>query len=254
MEARRRGAILMLAWSALLAAYGTKSSAADRSALEGTSWVLSSLPGRMLVDRGPVTLQFASGRVSGSDGCNRFAGGYSAEPVAFQVSPPLASTQMACTPELSAQAQAFMAALAGARSYRVAAGRLELFGEDGSIRAALASQSQSLAGTSWRVTGINNGTGAVASLARDSSVTLTFDAEGGVSGSAGCNQFSADYRSSASGLAFGPAAVARRTCAHLTARWNSSSGSSMRSPRCLRPVSRVIASSCAGRTGRWRSR
>mgnify|MGYP001019365043 CR=1 FL=1 len=43
-------------------------------------------------------------------------------------------------------------------------GALQLLGADGAVLATLVSQPTSLAGTSWRATGINNGKGGVASL------------------------------------------------------------------------------------------
>jgi len=55
------------------------------------------------------------------------------------------------------QAQAFMSALTRASTYRIVDGQLQLRAAEGTVVATLAGQSQSLAGTSWRVTGYNNG-------------------------------------------------------------------------------------------------
>src|SRR5512140_2797936 len=94
--------------------------------LEGTSWVLTTLTGHAVVAGAKPTLQFAGDRVTGSDGCNRFSGRYTVTRQAFKVIPPLATTQMACAPEIDAQARAFTEALGVAGSYRIRAGQLEL--------------------------------------------------------------------------------------------------------------------------------
>ena len=165
----------------------------DRPPLEGTSWVLVSLPGRSMVPDPPATLQFEGGRVSGSDGCNRFTGTYAAKGATIELPARPAATLMACPPGVERQAEAYRRALAEARSYRIAEGRLELLAADGTPMAGLAVQSQQLAGTRWRVTGINNGHGGVVSVRAGTDVTLAFDSDGRLAGSAGCNSYSAPF-------------------------------------------------------------
>jgi heat shock protein HslJ len=212
MTVRWPGSVGVFLLAGLLTACGTMASAADAPGLEGSSWVLSGIPGRTLLPASSATLQFAEGRVSGSDGCNRYAGPYQASGGKLVVSSQLAATQMACPPEVMELSRSFVAALTGARSYRIVEGRLELLAADGKVLATFAAQSQSLAGTNWRVTGVNNGKGGVASLRQDTSVTLAFSADGRASGSAGCNNFTAGYRSEASTLAFSQAAATRKMC------------------------------------------
>jgi len=181
--------------------------------LDGTAWVLSSLPGRTLVAGQPATARFEFGRVQGSDGCNRYTAPYTTKGPAIEIGPRAASTRMACLPETMKQAEAFMAALSGAKSYRISNGQLQLLAADGTILTSFAAQVQSLVGTSWRAVGINTGKGAVASLVADSTVTMAFAADGKVSGSAGCNQYTSTYQSDGSKLRFTPAAATRRMCA-----------------------------------------
>jgi heat shock protein HslJ len=207
---RRIGALAMVG---LLTACGSMSTATESPPLDGTSWTLSELPGRSLVAGSPVTLRFAEGRVSGSDGCNRYSGGYSSKGTSLEVSPSLAVTQMACEAGVMEQARVYVAALTGATSYRLAGDRLELLGSDGAALAALAAQSQTLAGTSWQATGINNGKQAVASVLNGSTVTMTFGADGIANGSAGCNRYSAHYEKDGAGIKFAMARVTRMMCA-----------------------------------------
>lgn len=210
---RRRRNLGPLSLTGLLAACGAMRSTAEVPSLDGTAWVLAELPGRSLLEKTSVTLHFEAGRISGSDGCNRFGGSYSASDPALEISPHLAMTMMACPADVSEQAQTFIAALQGARSFRISEGRLTLRSADGSTLATLAAQSQALAGTSWQVTGLNNGRHAVVSLVADSSVTLAFGSDGSASGSAGCNRFTTRFESEGSKLTFQPPAATRKLCA-----------------------------------------
>ena len=76
--------------------------------------------------------------------------------------------------------------------------------------ATFAVQSQTLAGTSWRVTGDNNGKPAVGSALSGTSHTMAFSADGRVSGSAGCNSYAAPYTHSGQPLTIGPGAATRK--------------------------------------------
>lgn len=186
---------------------------ADAPDLNGTAWVLSSLPGQTLQPGATATARFEGGRVQGTDGCNRFTAPYAAAGSTLQVGPRGASTMMACAPAVMKQAEAFMGALSGARGYRVEAGQLHLVSGTGTVLATFAAQSQSLAGTAWSVTGFNNGREAVVSVLNGTKLTLAFSADGRVSGSAGCNRFTAAYAAEREKLAIGPAAATRMMCA-----------------------------------------
>lgn len=200
--------------AALLAGCAPMNTAADVPPLAGTAWELVALPGGDPAAGAAPTLRFDKDRASGSDGCNRFAAGYTAEGGTLAIAMATAvSTQMACPPAVMKQADAFMAALGAARSYRVDGGRLQLLGADGSLRATLAVQSQALAGTRWRATAVNNGKGAVASLVPGSTVTLAFGADGRASGTAGCNRYTAGYAQDGTQLRLQPPATTRMACA-----------------------------------------
>jgi len=202
-----------LAVICLLAACATLSPAANPSELNGTGWVLSALPGHSLVADSTVTSRFEGGRVQGTDGCNRYTTSYTATGSTLQVSSKAASTQMACPPALMKQAEAFMSALTTARAYRIAAGHLQLLTASGTVLATLAPQSQSLAGTSWSVTGYNNGRQAVVSVLTGTNLTMAFGSDGKVGGSAGCNRYTAMYTLEGQKLTIGPAAATRMMCA-----------------------------------------
>lgn len=202
-----------LALLAAAATAGTPVTAGSRTpTLDGTAWILSSLTDRPLIGRQPVTLRFEDGRAAGSDGCNRYLSPVTVQGNSLSIPPTGASTMMACEPAVMEQARAYSAALAATSSYRIVDGELELLDAGGRILATFAPQPQSLAGTSWRATGINNGRGAVASIVQGTVVTLAFDGAGRASGSTGCNSFNARYESSGPRLKFTAPGSTRRMC------------------------------------------
>jgi heat shock protein HslJ len=203
----------LLVLGAALASAGGVAAAPGGSPLDGTAWVLASLAGHPVPGSPTATLQFEGGRLSGTDGCNRFSAGYSATGSALEVSPQVVSTRMACPAEVEAKARAFLAALTGAKRYRLQGARLELLAADGATLAALDAQSQVLAGTSWRATGINNGRQAVVSVVNGTTVTLSFGADGDVSGLGGCNHYSGYYEANGSHVTIDRIAVTAMSCA-----------------------------------------
>ena len=204
------GAVLL---AGCLAGTGGGAVAADGPTLDGTHWVLMELPGRTLLPGVAVTAQFADGRLSGSDGCNRYAGPFQAEGDRLSIPPSLAATQMACAPEVTAQAGAYVAALGATRNWRIAESRLELRDAQGQVLATFGPQPQSLAGTSWRVTGINNGRQAVVTVLGGTEVTMQFGSDARLAGSAGCNRYTGSYETGAGRLSIGSVASTRMACA-----------------------------------------
>jgi heat shock protein HslJ len=193
-------------------AHGAIVAMAQAPALRDSAWVLSSLPGRTLVTGTSMTLRFEGDRVSGADGCNRYTAPYTVSGTSLQISPQAASTQKACLEPIMAQAKAFTSALLQTRSYRMSGGRLDLLGTGGAVLASFAPQPQTLAGSSWTVTGYNNGKQAVVSVLNGTTLTMTFDADVRVNGSAGCNTYSGTYKAEGGSLLFGAAATTRRMC------------------------------------------
>jgi heat shock protein HslJ len=185
--------------------------AGDAPSLDGTAWTLASLPGTAPVAGATPTAEFQGGRIAGTDGCNRYTGSYEAIGGVLRVSR-LASTMMACAPDVAAQAKAFTDALTAAGAFRVVDGRLELLAADGTVRAALAAQSLDLSGTSWRVTMLNNGRAAVVGVLDGTTVTLEFRADGKAGGSAGCNRWNAGFTAEGRTLSFTRPMATRMAC------------------------------------------
>jgi heat shock protein HslJ len=179
--------------------------------LNGTAWVLSALPGATLVPGTTVTMRFTDGRATGSDGCNRFGAAYRQTGGSLRVLENAVSTQMACDGPVMAQARALMEALTTTTTFRVAGETLSLIGAGKAVVATFTAQSERIAGTSWRVTGYNNGRNGVVSVAPETEVTMSFT-DARLSGSAGCNSFTAPYTREGERLTIAPAAATRKMC------------------------------------------
>ena len=177
--------------------------AATPASLEGTAWVLAG--------NEAVSLRFEQGRVSGSDGCNRFNGPYLSSGASLTIGPPLAATQMACPPPVIQQAARFNQALAATRFFRRDGANLLLIAADGSVRATLVPQSKSLAG-SWQVSAFNNGRQAVVSPLVGTVLDLSFLEGGRIGGSSGCNRYTAKIQVQGSQVAIAAPMSTRRLC------------------------------------------
>jgi len=212
---------MRFAWVAglsLLVALGiarcaTRNTATDLPSLDGSAWVLASLPGRSLVPDTTPTARFEAGRVAGSDGCNRYSMPFTAQGLMIKIGPMGPSTQMACPESTMAQAEAFTTALRTARSFRRGAGTLELLDANDTAVVTFAAQANSLAATSWSVVNINNGRQAVVGMVSGSTVTMAFDTAGRVSGTTGCNRYTAAYSANGDTLRFSSVAATRMACA-----------------------------------------
>jgi heat shock protein HslJ len=202
----------LIALSLALAAGG--GTAAGSSDLTGHSWLLKTLSGRPPVPHTSVTMTFSGGKVSGSTGCNSYSGGYTAGVRTLRIQGgQVAATRMACAEAISAQETSFLAMLDKIRRYAVRGDELTLRGTTGKELAKLEVQSQELAGTSWQAIAYNNGKQAVVSVDAKTKLTAVFSKDGNVSGSSGCNTFSATYEANPPKLSFGPFASTRKACA-----------------------------------------
>lgn len=76
-----------------------------------------------------ATIRFENNRVSGSDGCNRYASSYTLSAHHLIISDKMISTMMACEDRRMADADLFRRALRGVTHYRIANNRLTLLGE-----------------------------------------------------------------------------------------------------------------------------
>lgn len=176
--------------------------------LAGTSWRLTDP-----VESTTPTLEFAAGgRFSGSTGCNRLNGTYTENGTSLTFTPgPM--TQMACTSDAATQQeQRIVAALSEVRSAERSEDSLRLLDGSGKEVLVYAPVSGELAGTSWKVTGVNTGN-AVESSALTEALTLQFGTDGTVTGNGGCNQFNGPYTQDGTTISFGELSSTKKACA-----------------------------------------
>lgn len=103
--------------------------------LEGTSWRLDGIATgadavSSVLAGTEITARFEDGQVSGSGGCNTYTGGYTLDTPAISFGD-LASTAMACAPDVSEQEAAYLEALGGAETFEIAGSTLTLRGAEG---------------------------------------------------------------------------------------------------------------------------
>lgn len=180
--------------------------------LDGSSWVLVTLNGQPALAETVITLNFESGKISGSDGCNRYSASYTVDGGTLTVAEDMVSTEMACSEPIMEQAGAFTTALQEAGAYGTDGEQLELLDPSGTAWATFTAASSELDGTSWIVISYNNGKQGVVTVLAGTELTASW-ADGQVSGSAGCNNYTATYEVSEQEIRLGQAAVTQKLCA-----------------------------------------
>lgn len=186
--------------------------------LAGTYWeVLSYNNGKQAVVSvlagTSITAQFGTdGTLSGNSGCNTYNGTFTATGRMITVGP-LASTRMACGDPAGVMDQEtqFLAALQSAATYKIEGTTLELRTSDGAL-AVQATASTPVQPTQpeseqpipvepytildivWQwVSVTDQSTGAVTAVSNPENYTITFNADGTLTGKADCNNFSGTY-------------------------------------------------------------
>jgi heat shock protein HslJ len=189
---------------------------ADGTPLVGTLWQMERFEGDDALGSTEVTAVFAEdGTLSGNAGCNSFSTSYTLEGDNLRISDTIIATMMACLDDgVMEQEAAFLGGLPGAANYKIEGRQLTLYDEAGrKIGRFTAVQAASLTGTSWQLTGYNNGQGAVVSVTAGVEATAVFAEDGTLSGSAGCNRYSTSFAAEAGALSIGPIVSTMMACA-----------------------------------------
>jgi heat shock protein HslJ len=106
---------------------GGKSMEAKVEKLSG-NWQLIGWSGVDIVKKSAITIAFKEGRIAGSSGCNRYMTGFSNDEKNIKIKEAIASTMMACPPELMQQEFNYLQALKGVEQFAVnSQGELQLF-------------------------------------------------------------------------------------------------------------------------------
>ena len=186
--------------------------------LAGSSWSLATYVSEdgvatpAVSDTDGAPLIFGDdGSLGGSTGCNSLMGTYEQDGSSLSITTD-GLTMMACMGDLAVQEDAVLKALAQVTSFETTTG-LTLLSDSGDVLLTYGAGITDLAGTTWQATGINNGAGGVVSDDTTAGVTIAFADDGTVSGSGGCNTFTAPYSTSDDDqIGIGPVAATRMAC------------------------------------------
>jgi heat shock protein HslJ len=200
---------VMLRALATLAACGEDDggSAASATSLEGIPWVVESglkTPGW---EKTPPGATFKDGAVSGPTGCNRFHASYEVDGDALKLGT-IATTEMACPEPAMTVEKEYVDTLRQVAGWRLEDGKLVLL--DADDKELLRFGEPSPVGA-WTATSIRQPT-AIKSVVNGTEVTATFAEDGKLSGSAGCNRYTATYTVDGGDLRIGPAAATKKAC------------------------------------------
>ena len=109
------------------------SSTTGPTSLVGSEWTATSINGADVTAPTAPTATFgADGTVSGTDGCNQYHGSFKDSNGSLEIGP-LASTLMACEPQIGDQAAAFTGVMDGKSTYTLTGGVLTLESTDGTV-------------------------------------------------------------------------------------------------------------------------
>ena len=204
--------------------------------IEGTYWKATELDGTPTPPQDPereAHLVFQSGRLSGSDGCNRLTGAYELEGDAVTFSQ-MAATGMACIGPAAEIERAFRDALKSATRLTIAADRLELLDGAGkrvgvfTARARASSQSSptALEGTSWQLVKFQGSDGTTLAPDDRAKYTIEFSAGGQLIARVDCNRGRGTWKSAGTNqVELGPLALTRAECPaeslhdHIVKQW-----------------------------------
>jgi heat shock protein HslJ len=168
----------------------------------------SSLDGDWQSTHSKANVRFDHGKLSGSDGCNRFAGNYTVEGNRLSVGENMMSTMMAC-PNMD-KSIAFKNALLSAKNYENDGKRLLLIGGNGKMLLEFNPLSNTPEEGLYRLLHLNNGKHAVVTL--KTPITLQIDPNGKMSGNTGCNQYTTSYTIKEGQITIGFPATTRKMC------------------------------------------
>ena len=169
------------------------------SAFEDIPWALVS-------PEGP-SATFSEGKVSGSAGCNQFGGSYTQDGDALTIGQ-IVSTQMSCGAKADAMERAYLAELERVTRWSRDKDELTLAGTDDNtlLRFREASPLGAWTATSIRLPD------AVSSPLPGTEITADFGDDGKLTGSSGCNTYSATYKTDGAKITISAAGGTEMAC------------------------------------------
>ena len=140
----------------------------------------------------------ADWKLSGSGGCNQYNAEYTTTASnGITITQPI-TTLMACSVPIMQQETQYLSLLQQAAKYEISGDQLTLFDKNG-VKILIYKKQVSIPITgTWNLFNYNNGKGAIQSVMIGSTTNAVFGSNWKLSGTGGCNQYSADYTTTAS--------------------------------------------------------
>ncbi len=206
---------------------------ANLGGLAGVNWVLSSFGAESapvaVVSGSTVTAVFAPDGVAGNAGCNQYSGTFQYDNTNISFSP-LITTKVACEQGMMDQETAYLTALQSATGYQIINGQLQISYPEGVLTFNAGSAEATapavsltstpvvntdptlggLGGVQWTLTSYGAPETTVTALP-NAPVNIDFT-EQGVSGDAGCNQYSGNFVYDSNTLTFSPLISTQKAC------------------------------------------
>jgi heat shock protein HslJ len=175
--------------------------------LQDVPWMLASGVDAEGWEEVAPSATFMDGRVAGSTGCNQFTAPYTLDGSALEIGQ-IASTRMACGPPGDTVEREYVAALGQVAAWRSEGDELTLL--DGDENEVLGYRVGTPEG-SWEVTGMRQAD-AIVSPIRETQITASFGEDGTLSGSAGCNTYTAAYTTNKGEIEITEPASTKKAC------------------------------------------
>ena len=188
-------------------------------ALSGTEWQLESTGGPADSSPAPaganLTLGFGGYRYVGYSGCNWFQGMFDAQGDSLTLEPPAKSLGgCIAKPEAQKLQSSYLTGLANVISYAIEDGKLVLYAANKQRMGTMEPlEAVPFEGTTWELM-FYPSADAVDAVPVLPGATITARFDGGkLTGNAGCNDYSADYKRDDTQLTFGAVTVTEKMCA-----------------------------------------
>jgi small conductance mechanosensitive channel len=185
--------------------------------LVGKTWTLVSLQDLDVSAKPAVTVRFEEdGRLSGANGCTSYEATYAITDGVLEISGELGDVQLGCPEAFMSRANAYGVALGRTTAFAIDGGRLSLRDSADAETASFEPYSQILSANAWHVTAYSNSQNAMVDVLDGTQMTMNFGDEGRLTGSAGCNNFFADYEAGDETVTIAAAGTTRKMCADPT--------------------------------------
>ena len=187
------------------------------SELVGKTWTLVSLQDQDVSVKPAVTVRFDhDGRLSGANGCTSYEATYSITDGVLQLSGDFGEALLACPEGLMKRANAYVVALGQTTAFTIDGGRLSLRDSADVETVGFEPYSQILSANDWYVTSYRNGENVMVNVLDGTQITMSFGNDARLTGSAGCNDYFADFEAGDEAVSVTAPGATRRACAEPT--------------------------------------